>query len=748
MKNDEVDIVVAVAGPPNVGKSTLLNKLVGALSHVGNWPGKTVEIITGTIEYKGYRIQIVDLPGTYGLSGVTEEEEIARKYILGEYGERVHRHRRFICESCPLSRYCVFSILCPARIFSKVFQHRTRGSRILYTPDIVVVLVDATLLEKTLYLAISVLELTPHVVIALNKVDELEEQGISIDTETLSKRLKVPVVPISALKGKNIDKLLDTIILEWKRIVAKKETLKIDYGVLEHYIQRIIKLLEKIDLPPHYPRRWVAIRLLEKDNELFNKVRELNETIASEIENIVREAEERFHDELSAVITRVRYNYIAEITRDVITRKEIREPELRLVDRIFTHTIIGPVLSIGLLFLIFIAAFSINIGFPLNILFSSFGLENLAEAVEEYSLVTLMENIIDLGIGFVRSLLEPYSEALASFVADGILGGLGLILTFFPLIMLVLFIISLLEDSGLAARITVALDTLFSRLGLTGRAVFPLIISLGCNVPGVMASRTSMSRGERLALILSAPFVICQARLIVLIAVVSAAFVNPLQQTLAFLGVYLISILLYLIFALIFVRIFGEKGEVRALIMDIPPLRRPSIRVAGWNAWIMGKEFIKKAGTVIVALSVLTWFLLNYGPNGYTANIEQSYGALIGKYLSPLAYVWGITNMDVAWKIMFALLYGFIAKEGLLIAIAQLGKTQATFQEVWRSFGLTPIQSFALLLFFMTYVPCMATVVAIKHETNSWKLTIFSILLMVITAIALSSFIVFLFNII
>ena len=738
-ESQDIDLVVAVAGSPNVGKSTLLNRLVGALSHVGNWPGKTVDIIAGVIEYKGYRIQIVDLPGTYGLSGVTEEEDITRKYLLGEYGERVHKHRRAICESCPFHRTCFFSQLCLVRLFSDFLHRRKKIYQRIYTPDVVLIIVDATVLEKTLYLAISILELTPNAVIALNKIDELEERGMSIDTQALSKRLGVPVIPISALKGKNIDKLLDAILSVWRRRISARRTLRINYGILEHYIQRIESLVRKAKLPPNYPRRWVAIRLLEGDHELFSKIKSLYDGVSSEIETVVSEVRKELGDDVSAVIARIRYNYIAEITRDIIKKKVERVPELSLIDRVFTHPLIGPIASILLLFVIFLAVFSINLGFPLNIALESLGMSSLAELLEEYSLVSLVDYLVSLGIDYIRALIEPYSVTLASFIADGVLGGFGLIMTFFPLIILVLFLISLLEDSGLAARITVAIDSLFSKFGLTGRAVFPLMLSMGCNVPGIMSTRTVMGKGERLGLILASPFIICQARLIVLIAIITVAFTSPIQQTIAFLSIFLISILLYLIMATIFARIFREEGEVRALVMDIPPVRRPSIRVAWWNAWIMGKEFIKKAGTIIVMLSMLVWFLLSYGPNGYTVDPDETYGAIIGKTLAPIAHLWGISDVNVAWKIVFALIYGFIAKEGLLVAIAQLSSKGVSFEEAWLSFGLTPIQSFAILLFFMTYVPCMATVITIRYETKSWRLTLLSIVILLITATILST---------
>lgn len=743
VKIQDVDLIVAVAGQPNVGKSTLLNRLVGPLSHVGNWPGKTVDIFAGVVEYNGYRMLIVDLPGTYGLSGVTEEEEIARKYILGEVGEKAHKHRRSVCERCILSFACPMPRFCPARVFGGIISRR-RKEHFLYTPDVVLVIVDATALERTMYLAISILEVFPHVVIAINKMDEARERGIYIDVEALSKKLGVPVVAISALKKEGFDSLLNAVIDVWRRRALRRKPLRVDYGILEYYIERVEKIIHNVDAFKKYPTRWIALRILERDKEIFELLRTIDGKIETEVEKILDQASKIHNGDFSAIISSAKYNFISELLRGIIkvsVEEKRRELLLSWIDRIFLKPLIGPLAGFSVIFITMLLAFTINTGFPFNLIFAALGYDYMATALEEYSIVSLLDLLFSYIIDIMKKALAPLPRPWPEFITDGMIGGVALILTFVPLIFFVLFLLSLLEDSGLSARIAVSLDSTFSRLGLSGKAAFPMFIGLGCNVPGVMSSRTLMSKGEKLAVILATPFVICQARLIVLTAIVSIAFINPIQQAFALVSILILSIILYALIASLFVRIFGERAEKESeLIIDFPPLRKPSLRVAWWNAWILTKHFIKKAGTIIFVLSMIIWFLLNYGPLGYTTNASLTYGAMLGRILSPIALIWGVSNPETSWKLMFAFAYGIIAKEGLLLAIATLLR-EGSFEAAWLSFGLTPLQSYAILIAMMTYIPCLATIITIKHETKSWKLTIFSATFMIFLAVALSSLI-------
>lgn len=739
----EVDLIVAVAGQPNVGKSTFLNRLVGALSHVGNWPGKTVDILSGVVEYSGIKIKIIDLPGTYGLSGVTEEEEIARKYILGEIGERVHRHRRFICEGCPLSFMCPMPIFCPARLLEK-FSRRKETSKI-QAPDVVVVLVDATAIERTFYLAVSILEVFPRVVIAVNKIDEAKAKGIFIDTKALSKRLGVPVIPISALHNEGLKEVLRAIIDVWRRKGIKGSPIKINYGVLEYYISKLEKVTRYIKELNKYPPRWIALRILEKDREILELIERTNGKIILEVKSILKELES-MNGDISAMIASAKYNYISDLLSNAIkkTDESLQEISLSRFDKLFITPFIGPLVGLSIVLLTLLIGFTINMGFPLNILFSYIGLEDLAALIEEYSIISLLEQVFDIIINQFKQALSVLPPPWPELLGDGLLGGLLLVLTFLPLIFIILFLLSLLEDSGISARIAVSLDNTFSKLGLSGKAAFPMLMGLGCNVPGIMASRILMDEKEKLAVILANPFIICQARLMVLIAIVSIAFINPFYQALVVVLLYLISIALYGLAATIALKIMrGRASSKSQLIIDVPPIRKPSLRVAWWNAWLLTKHFLEKAGTIIIVLSVIVWVLLNFGPSGYTTDPSTSYGAIIGKGLAPIALIWGVNDVNVAWKVMFAFLYGIIAKEGLLLAIASLSP-ENTLESAWVSLGLTQLQSFVILLAMMTYIPCLATIITMKHETKSWIKTIIAASLMMLVSIALSSLIYFL----
>jgi len=741
-KYEDFDMVVAVAGQPNVGKSTLINRLLGhALSHVGNWPGKTVDILAGIVEFQGFRILFVDLPGTYGLSGTSEEEEITRKYLIGVYSEEKHRHRRSICEKCPLSIFCSSPRFCPARVLEQLVRRKRALSPIQYSPDLVIAVVDATALERTMYLAVSILEVHPNVIIAVNKIDEAYNRGIYVDVNKLSRKLNAPVVPISALKGEGMKELLSAIIREWKRIHLRKKRLVIDYDILEPYIRNLESIVRKIKALRKYPTRWIAIRLLEGDKEFLEIIRSSDRELYKQVLREIDAAKGNVGMNLEDVISSLRYSFVSEILKDVIQEKtKIRLPEhvLKTFDRIIMAPVIGPVVSIGVIFLTMFAAFSINIGFPLNVILESIGYQDIASMLEEYSLVSILDLVFGTLLDTFKEILISFlPEIIVGFIVDGILSGLFFILTFMPLIFIVLFMLTLLEDSGILARIAMSLDSIFAKIGLSGKASFPLFLGFGCNVPAVMASRTMMTREEKIAVILASPFVLCQARMIVLIAIATIAFRDPLYQALAITTVLLLSVLLYVFVAGISMKLLGKKGEESSLIIDIPPLRKPSLRVAWWNSWILTKHFLEKAGTIIVLLSALVWALLSFGPSGYGVGISESYAALLGKALSPVALLWGISNPDSAWKIMFAFFQGFIAKEGLIVTIAQFA--EGSFEGAWQALGLSPLQSFAILIAMMTYVPCVATLVTMYHELKSWKLVLLGIVLMVSLSIVLSA---------
>jgi len=682
------DLVVAVAGQPNVGKSTLFNVLTGERVRVSNWSGTTVEKKVGTREIRDRKVCFVDLPGIYGLSALTLDEKIARRYLLSG------------------------------------------------NANAVLVLIDSTAPERTIYLAVQVLELTPKVVIALTKSDLAHSQGIHIHVDKLEAKLGVPVVSVSAIKGTGLRELLDALIDVAEGRRGRRDVVRIKYDGIESYINELESDIATCKGLSSYPKRWLALRLLEGDEDIGKLVRAAGaEHIANKAMKYREEIKRIFNKLPEEVIASSRYEYTDSLLRDVIVRVRVTAG-ISYLDKLFQIPIIGPVASAIIIFLVFITAFIINLGFPLNVIADLAGASHIAQAIETYSLSGLLTALFDYVAGLVRNALTPVSELFASLIADGVVGGVGAVLSFFPLIFTISAIMAVIEDSGLGPRIALALHNFFSKFGLSGKAAYPMFISMGCNVPGVMGSRVAVDEAERLQMVLSLPYILCQARLIVLLFAVSAFFTSPLQQAGAVVLTYVVSIVVFFLSSLALRYVIFKIREPPELLIEIPPLHKPNIKVVWWLAWDSAKHFLKKAGIIIFALSVITWLLLSYGPNGPAANSSESYAAIAGAILAPaLSVLYGLDH-DTSWRIGFALINGFIAKEGLISAIAVMqGVSEET---VFSTLNLTPVQGIAILLFLMLYVPCLATIAVIYQETKSFKWTVFSIISMVAVATVVS----------
>ena len=682
------DIVVAVAGQPNVGKSTLFNVLTGGGAHVANWPGTTVSLQAALSTWKNKRICFVDLPGTYGLSASSLEEVIAREFIVDE------------------------------------------------KPDVVLVLVDSTAPERTIYLAIQVLELTSRVVIALTKTDLMHSKGIHIHIDELSKRIRAPVVPISAIKGIGMQELLDVVA---KTAESKSEKrIHVDYGIVEPYIAEIEDLLSKSKALSKYPKRWAAIRLLEGDIELEKLLENAGERNILKNIRIIRESIRRTlgKDPLELTIE-ARYRFVDSVLGGVIVRVRIKPIE-SIIDRILKIPILGGIVALLILGIVFFTVFAVNTGFPLNILLTSMGYEELAAIIEEGSLSGIVALLFDsLGTVIYDHLINiGASKFLADLISSGIIGGVGSVLSFLPLILMIFIALSALEDSGLAPRLATALHNTLEKFGLSGRAVYPYMISLGCNVPGVLASRISLESEERLQLIASTPFIPCQARLVVIMALITVAFRSPLMQVSAVISLYVISIFIALITSLIFRRTIMKKKEPPELILELPPLHRPNLKVMWWNSWDLAKHFLKKAGTIILALSIVIWLLSHLSYAGFVEDASKSFIATMGRAIAPFLKPLGIEG-EKAWITGTALLTGFVAKELFISTIAILGGygEEVNIVDV---LGITPLQTYAVLLFITLYVPCLATLAAMYTESRSIKLTLILILYMVGIAYVIS----------
>lgn len=691
MDNEKYDIIVAVAGNPNVGKSTLFNVLTGKIAHVANWPGVTVERKEGERVYKGRRICFVDLPGTYGISATSLEEVIAREYIIS--GE----------------------------------------------PDVVLVLIDGTAPERTLYLPIQILELTPNVVIAITKSDLIHRVGIHIHVDKLEEMLKVPVVEVSAIHGSGLHELLDAIIAVAEGRRRRKETLRIDYGGLEPFISEIEKIVRKSEILSEYPPRWLAIRLLEGDPRLEDIIRSRGgEEFLKNIKRVVEAVKRSIGKEPAELITIARFNYVDSVAREVVVRIRIEEKE-SIFEKMVRHEVISIFLSSLLLISVFSIIFTLNSGFPLNLIFQLLGWASIAEILETYSIVGLMNKLFNL----LAELLTLYLTMLntpswfVSLLADGAISGVGSILSFLPLIILTFFFLSLLEDSGMAARLAYSFNSLLNRFGLSGRAIYPLVISFGCNVPGVLSSRAALEEEERIQIIISTSFVPCQARLIVILAFVTAYFSSSVVQALVMFAIYLIALAIAMLTSLIIRRFLYRKSEPPIFLLEIPPIHRPSLKVVWWLTWDYSKHFLKKAGFIILSLSIATWFLLSCGPAGFATNPKESFAAIIGNILTPFLSLYGVSR-EKAWMIGFALFQGLIAKEGLIESIVMLQGGGTSIRESLLALELTPVQAFSLLLLLTLYVPCIPTIASIKQEVGKNRLVLIAVGLMLSIAISFS----------
>ncbi|ADI31936.1 ferrous iron transport protein B [Staphylothermus hellenicus] len=673
-------IEVGVVGQPNVGKSTLFNVLTGRKVHVANWPGVTVEKHVGERIYRGRRIVFVDLPGIYGFSATTIEERIARKYILTQQ------------------------------------------------PDVLLVLVDSLNPERTMYLAIQALEITPRVILVFTKVDSVHAHGIHINYYALSSKLGVPVVPVSSATGAGIVELLDTIIDVKEGRKGRKTPLVVDYKELNPFIDSIVNILrEKNGNILGFPIRWVAVRLLEGDVELEQIVqRKMGEDVLERIRAVRDEVKKIFGREPSELLSIRRFEYINEILKGVIVRVSISSRKGKAFSY-FYKPIIGPTLGLTILFTIFILAFTINTGFPLNIILDSMGYPDLASAVEEYSIGGLMESGFDY---LSNTLYEILGDNMFShFLIDGIIGGVGSVLVFLPLIMVVALMLAILEDSGLAPRIAVSLHGMLSKIGVSGHAIFPMMLSLGCNVPGIMATRASPNLHERLRLMMTIPFIPCQARLVVILAFASA--LTGIKGLLLIIYGYIAAFTAFAITNKLLYIYDKRKHKIvePEILLELPPLHKPIPRVVWWQVWDATKHFLVKAGTIIFFLSIIIWISTSYTPAlTYTSEASESIAAYVAKLFAPLLSPIGLSG-DPAWIMTFALLIGFVAKEAVIGALTIVtGASSGTAAII--QLGLNDAQIAALTVFSILYVPCLATLAVIQLESRSWKITLSTIALM------------------
>ncbi len=635
--------VIALAGQPNMGKSTLFNLLTGLNQHVGNWPGKTVEKRSGVFSLDGNSYNLVDLPGTYSLTANSPEEVIAREYVLRE------------------------------------------------KPDVVVAVVSAANLERSLYLVSELVSLPAPVVVALNMMDVAEQEGMLVDAKALEEALNIPVVAITATRALGVRELLKVTI----NMMKSREHCMPERPLIREDVSEAIEQVERLihaHVPAEYPPEWVAMKLLEGDVEITKNFKDLLPTDTwNAIHDVLKQ-----NDDAMVVIASGRYEWIGNIVHQVVQRPKIGQISLtERLDRVAAHPVWGLFVLAAILGLVFWLTFTI--GSPLQTL------------LDEKVVVPLAD--------LARSALSGAPIWVSGLVADGIIGGVGSVITFLPILIIFFASFGLLEDIGYMARAAYVMDNIMHMMGLHGKSFLPLFLGFGCNVPAIMGTRVIDSWPARLLTILIAPLVPCTARMAV-IAFLAPAFFGSNALFVSW-GMVLLSILLLVVLGTLLNKIIF-KGERSAFIMEMPLYHIPNMRTVGLLVWQRSLSFLKKAGTTILGISVVIW-VLSYLPNG---SLDNSYLASIGKFLAPVGQ-W----MGFDWRLTVALLTSFPAKENAIATLGVLfgngGEGAGLVSALTSTFSTATALSFMVVT--MLFIPCVATVAVIKQETASWKWTFISI---------------------
>ncbi|MGD8738422.1 MAG: ferrous iron transport protein B, partial [Anaerolineae bacterium] len=619
--------------------------LTGLSQHVGNWPGKTVEQKTGVYRFNGTTIHLVDLPGTYSLTANSAEEVIARDYII---------------------------------------QQR---------PDVVVVLVNAASLERNLYLVAEIVPLPTKVVVGLNMVDVAAHEGMNIEPQVLEAALGVPVVPMVASKNRGVQQLIETVDQLARGEIPYQPSIpeiRADHRQVLDGIHRLVADC----VPELYPSEWIALKLLEGDDEITTLMREqcLPADRWEQIHEILMA-----HEDAVLAIASGRYDWVGRMIRAAVTRPRAGQITFtERLDRWATHPLWGLLILATILGIVFWLTFAI--GTPLQELLDIYVVGNLAAVATNW--------------------LAAAPAWLQSLVVDGAIAGAGTVITFLPILVIFFAVLALLEDMGYMARAAYVMDRFMHLMGLHGKSFLPLFLGFGCNVPAVMGSRIIDSRRARLLTILLAPLVPCAARMAVIVFIAPIFF----GRAATFVAWGLIAVTLVVLATVgVLINKWILKGERAAFIMELPLYHRPNLRTIGIQVWQNSAEFLKKAGSLILVMSVVIWALSTL-PQG---DIHTSYLASVGKALAPLGALMGLD-----WEMMVALLSSVVAKEnsiatlGILFGSAEGGGLEASLAGV-----LTPAAALAFLVVQMLFIPCIATVAAIRQETKSWGWTAFSVVL-------------------
>lgn len=671
-----MSIRIALAGNPNCGKTTLFNDITGSKQHVGNWPGVTVEQKTGKYK-KNKEIEIVDLPGIYSLSPYSAEEIVARDYIVDE------------------------------------------------NPDVLIDIVDGTNIERNLYLTLQVLETKIPTVIALNMMDEVEASGTKIDVKKLSKILGVPVIPIVARNGKGVNELMEAA-----QKIASSKTQSNDLEVfspqVNNYITEIVGLLNDNDNQNHKSssyEMWQAIKILEEDEIVIEK---LPGNKRAKITSIVEKANSDFNGDTEAEIADQRYKFISEVVNKTVSKPlkangQRKETTSDKIDKVLTNRIIAIPAFLVIMYALFSITFGegpLGIGVWLQTIVTDFWDGPFTE--------TIMGAIESMGA----------ADWATGLVGDGILAGVGGVVSFLPQILVLFLLMSFLEDSGYMARVAFVMDRLFRRFGLSGKSFIPLLMGYGCSVPAVMASRTLESEKDRRLTIMITPFMSCGAKLPIYLMFAATLF-TQYNRTLIIYSIYMIGIVVAVIGALILSNTLF-KGETSNFIMELPQYRIPTLRSVLIHAWEKVKGFAIKAGTIILGSTILIWFLSSFNFSGM-CEMDESILASIGRGIQ-----WIFTPLGFGeWRASVAVVTGWIAKENIVSTFGVLfGAADAVSEAAAEGTAALPglsavftqAAAFSYMAFNLLCMPCFAAVGAIKKEMGSWKWTGITIAFQMITA--------------
>ncbi len=636
-------MIFALGGNQNCGKTTLFNQLTGSNQHVGNFPGVTVEGKSGIV--KGHPdVKVVDLPGIYSLSPYTAEEIVTRDFLLNE----------------------------------KI--------------DCIINITDATNIERNLYLSLQLMELDIPMVIALNMMDEMRENGNTIKIKQLSEDLGVPVVPLAAVKNEGVDELIETAI-HTAQLKQKPAVTDFCSGAVHRAIHSVAHLVEdhadRINVPP----RFAATKLIEGDEPMLNSLC-LSDNEKDMLEHIVTEMEAETDTDREAALADMRYDFIERVCEKSVVKNGESKAHARSIkiDSVLTHRIWAIPIFIGIMGVIFWLTFGV---------FGAFLSDGFTAIIDSF-IALIDRGLTSYGI----------NPVVHSLIVDGVCAGVGSVLSFLPTIVVLFFFLSMLEDSGYMARVAFVMDKALRKIGLSGRSFVPMIIGFGCSVPAIMASRTLPSDRDRKMTIMLTPFMSCSAKLPIYTIFVSLFFA-PVFRPLAMIGLYVFGMVMGVVVGLILKKT-AFHGEPVPFVMELPNYRMPGLKSVGMLIWDKAKDFITKAFTVIFTASVIIWFLQTFDTRfNVVADSADSMLALIGQTLSPIFKPLGFGD----WRAATALITGFSAKEAVISTLTVLvGGNMTAIGDMF-----TFNAAVAFLVFTLLYTPCVAAIAAVKRELKSGK---------------------------